>query len=304
MAALGLGLAALGRPGYMTVGHAADLASTSVDGMARHLAAMCSAAYVAGVRHFDTARSYGRGEAFLRDWLEKQRPADVTVSTKWGYRYTAGWSSTAPVHEVKDHGLAHLDAQWPESRATLGPWFRVLQVHSATLESGVLDDAAVLKRLAWLRGGGLQLGLSVTGARQPDIIRKAIALTLDGARLFDWVQATWNVLEPSAGDALAEAHALGVKVIVKEGLANGRLSARGDVPQFVAEAATRGVSPDALALATALAQPWASVVLMGAATLPQLESNLHAVKLEGVDPRGFARAPGEYWAERAQLAWS
>jgi aryl-alcohol dehydrogenase-like predicted oxidoreductase len=288
----------------MTVGHASDLASTSVDAMGRQLAVMCEAAYAAGVRHFDTARSYGRGEAFLRDWLEKRQPAGVTVSTKWGYRYTAGWSATAPVHEVKDHSLAHLDAQWPESRATLGPWFRVLQVHSATLESGVLDDVAVLKRLAWLRGGGLQLGLSVTGARQADIIRKAIALELDGARLFDWVQATWNVLEPSAGEALAEAHARGLKVIVKEGLANGRLSARGDVPHFLAAATARGVSPDALALATALAQPWAAVVLMGAATKAQLESNLQALKVDAVDPRGFARAPGEYWAERAQLAWS
>jgi aryl-alcohol dehydrogenase-like predicted oxidoreductase len=208
------------------------------------------------------------------------------------------------VHEVKDHSLAHLDAQWPESRAALGPWFTVLQIHSATLEGGVLDDAAVLDRLAWLRAGGLQLGLSATGARQGEVVRRALGIERDGRPLFEWVQATWNVLEPSAGEALAEARARGVKVIVKEGLANGRLSPRGDVPAFLEEARARGVSPDALALGTALAQPWASVVLMGAATLEQLASNLRARGVAPVDVMRFAKPPAVYWAERATLAWT
>lgn len=304
MANLGLGLAALGRPGYMTLNHAEDVASTSLDAMAKHTAAMCEAAYAAGVRHFDTARSYGRAEHFLRTWLDKRNPTDVVVSTKWGYKYTAGWVADAPVHEVKDHSLAQLDAQWPESRASLGPWFRVLQIHSATLESGVLDDAEIIKRLAWLRNGGLELGLSATGPRQAEVLRRALTVAADGRPLFSWVQATWNVLEPSAGEALAECHAAGLKVIVKEGLANGRLAARGDVPAFQAAAAARGVTPDALALATVLAQPWASVVLMGAATLDQLASNLKAIGLTPVDPRGFSVPAEAYWAHRARLPWS
>jgi aryl-alcohol dehydrogenase-like predicted oxidoreductase len=304
MAALGLGLAALGRPGYLTIGHAEDVPSTTMEGMTKHAFAMCDAAYAAGVRHFDTARSYGRAEQFLREWLEKRQHADVVVSTKWGCRYAAGWVPTAAVHEVKDHSLAQLDAQWPESRALLGRWLRVLQIHSATMESGVLDDPAVLKRLAWLRSGGLSMGLSVTGPRQAETLRKALSVEVDGQRLFDWVQATWNVLDPSAGDALAEAHARGLKVIVKEGLANGRLTTRGDVPTFNAAAAARGVTPDALALATVLAQPWASVVLLGAATLGQLASNLKARDVAPVIGHGFTRQPELYWAERARLVWS
>ena len=39
--------------------------------------------------------------------------------------------------------------------------------------------------------------------------------------LFDCVQATWNVMEQSAGPALLEAHEAGLEVIVKEALANG-----------------------------------------------------------------------------------
>jgi aryl-alcohol dehydrogenase-like predicted oxidoreductase len=307
MATLGLGLAALGRPGYMTLGHAGDLPDTSVEAMAAHAARVLDAAYGAGLRHFDVARSYGQGEAFLRAWLDARQPAGVTVSSKWGYRYTAGWRADALVHEVKDHSLAHLEAQWAESRATLGPWLRVYQIHSATLESGVLSDGAVLHRLARLRDDeGVQVGLSVTGPRQADVIDAARSISIGGRRLFDWVQATWNVLEPSAGPALARARADGLEVIVKEAVANGRLTARGDVPDFVAEAARQGVTPDALALALALAQPWASVVLSGAATTVQLAENLAArtLRVGAGDWARFAQPPERYWSARASLRWT
>lgn len=303
MAVLGLGLAALGRPGYMTVGHSVDLPSTSVEAMRLHAQAMCQAAYDAGVRHFDTARSYGQGEAFLGEWLAAKGPAGATVSSKWGYRYTANWASNAPVHEVKEHTRAHVETQWPQSKALLGAWLQVYQVHSATLESGVLDDASVLDFLATLRDAGTAMGLSVTGARQPEVIRRALKVVRGGRRLFDWVQATWNVLEPSAGEALAEARAQGVRVIIKEPLANGRLGPRGDVPRFLAQARELRVGADALALAVALAQPWADVVLMGAVTAEQLRSNLTATSVPAVTT-SFALKPEQYWAERATLAWT
>lgn len=304
MASLGLGLAALGRPGYMTLGHAADLPSTAPEAMRAHCHAMLDAAWAGGVRHVDAARSYGEAEAFLASWIALRRPAGLTVSSKWGYRYTAGWQRDAAVHEVKDHSLSHLEAQWPESRARLGAALGVYQVHSATLESGVLDDAAVLDRLARLRDEeGVAVGLSVTGPRQPAVIEKALTVYRGARRLFDWVQATWNVLEPSAGPALAAAHELGVRVIAKEGLANGLLGPRGASPAWRALAAEHGVSTDQLALGVALAQPFLDVVLSGAATLPQLASNLGA-RPQPVDVSAFAVEPSRYWAERAALAWS
>src|SRR3954466_15692319 len=68
--AIGLGLAALGRPGYLTLGHGQDLgADRSVEAMERHAHAVLDGAYDAGVRYFDAARSYGRAEAFLASWL-------------------------------------------------------------------------------------------------------------------------------------------------------------------------------------------------------------------------------------------
>ncbi len=112
-------------------------------------------------------------------------------------------------------------------------------------------------------------------------MRRGTALEVDGRPLFSAVQSTWNLLETSAGPALAEASAAGFRVLVKEGVANGRLTDRGlpaDSPVRAA-AAEAGVGPDAVALAAALAQPWADVVLSGAVTADQLRANARAVGL-------------------------
>jgi aryl-alcohol dehydrogenase-like predicted oxidoreductase len=304
---LGLGLAALGRPGYINVDHHDDLAGgTEVAVMERHAGTLLDTAYEAGVRYFDAARSYGKAEAFLASWLEQRAlpPGAVTVGSKWGYTYTAGWRVDAERHEVKDLSVTTLRRQLAESRDLLGPHLRLYQIHSATLESGVLDDRPVLEELKRLRETGLAIGLTVTGAHQAETIERALE-----ARIFDTVQATWNLLERSAGAMLAEAHAAGLGVIVKEALANGRLTVRGDVPALRKLSERRGVAPDALALAAALAQPWADVVLSGAATVETLRSNLTAPGLElgeRLDPEleALAEEPARYWEERAALPWN
>ncbi len=300
MAELGLGLAALGRPGYMTLGHAEDFASTTPEAMERQAHAVMDAAYANGVRHFDAARSYGRAEEFLAHWLSARSPAGVRVSSKWGYRYTAGWRSTADSHEVKDLSRAHLDSQWEESRALLGRWLDVFQIHSVTMESGVLRDARVLERLSELKASGVEIGLSVTGARQADVIDAALELPV-----FTWVQATWNVLEPSAGPALQRAKNRGLRVITKEGLANGLLSSRGQLGEWNRLAARHGMTPDALALGIALQQPFIDVVLSGAATVAHLESNLRARNApRTAEWETFSRSATTYWDERSRLAWT
>ena len=86
---LGLGLAAVGRPAYINLGRDDDLGSDrSVEALERRAHDLLDAAYAAGVRYFDAARSYGRAEAFLASWLDDSRPAGVTVGSKWGYAYT------------------------------------------------------------------------------------------------------------------------------------------------------------------------------------------------------------------------
>lgn len=288
---VGLGLAAVGRPGYINLGRGRDLpADRSVEALRARSHDLLDAAYAAGIRYFDVARSYGLAEAFLAAWLDGHD--DAVVGSKWGYIYTAGWRVDAPVHEAKDHGVATFDRQLAESLELFGDRLDLYQIHSVTPESTALTDRALHRRLADLAGRGVTVGLSTSGPHQADAIRAALRVEVGGTPLFRTVQATWNPLEPSAGPALAEAHADGRAVIVKESLANGRLADR-----------------DAAAIAAALHQPWAAVVLSGAATTAQLAANLRALDLRAHEPSApgllpAAETPADYWRHRAALPWS
>jgi aryl-alcohol dehydrogenase-like predicted oxidoreductase len=312
---LGLGLAALGRPAYIALGRAEDFPEgREPDAMERQAHAVLDAARAAGITYYDAARSYGRAEAFLRSWLDARRipPGEAIVGSKWGYRYVGGWQVGADRHEVKDHSVEALRAQLAESRGLLGPYLALYQIHSATPETGVLDDAEVLDALAALRDAGLRVGVTVSGRRQAETVRRALAIRRGGTPLFAAVQATWNVLERSCEEALREAHAAGRTVIVKEALANGRLTARGDAGRagpLALLARDLHVGPDAVAIAAALARPWASVVLLGAATVEQLRSNVRALGLRAGPAllarlEGLRQDPAEYWAARAALPWT
>jgi aryl-alcohol dehydrogenase-like predicted oxidoreductase len=316
---MGLGLAALGRPGYINLGHAADLDETyEVAAMESHAHEVLDAAWAAGIRYYDAARSYGRAEQFLGSWLTARgiAPSDVTVGSKWGYTYTAGWKVDAKVHEVKEHSLAVLRRQRQESDEMLGEQLDLYQIHSATLKSGVLENDEVLDELARLRDGGLAIGLSVSGAKQAEVIERAIAVQRGGEMLFATVQATWNLLERSAGDALQQAHEAGMGVIIKEAVANGRLTARNDMPVFAeqralldAAAAEMDTTIDALALAGVLARPWVSIVLSGAARVDHLQSNVRALELTWSDDleaqlSTLTETADDYWSLRSNLAWN
>ncbi|MFF8772265.1 aldo/keto reductase [Kitasatospora sp. NPDC015120] len=317
IARFGLGTAAVGRPGYITLGRDLDLpAERTADALRERTHALLDAAFAAGVRYVDTARSYGRAEEFLGAWLaaRPREAAEVTVGSKWGYTYTAGWRvSGVPVHEVKEHSTEVFDRQLEETRALLGGLPDIYLVHSVTPDSPALTDPALHARLAALAAEGVRVGLSTSGPEQAATVRAALEVTVDGRPLFAAVQSTWNLLEPSAGPALAEAHEAGWRVVVKEGMANGRLADRNatgpDTAALRALAARTGATCDALALAAVAAQPWADVVLSGAATTAQLASNLEAVGL-AVDADAsaglavLAEPAGEYWRTRAALPWA
>jgi aryl-alcohol dehydrogenase-like predicted oxidoreductase len=154
----------------------------------------------------------------------------------------------------------------------------------------------------------VSIGFSTSGPAQAEAIRAALAVTVDGEPLFRTVQSTYNALETSAAPALAEAHDAGLTVIVKEGMANGRLAGPDapDALKAVAEETSYGC--DAVALAFVLRRPWAGVVLSGAATPLQLASNLQAAVVD-LDEEQLARLatlaedPHAYWDKRGQLPW-
>jgi aryl-alcohol dehydrogenase-like predicted oxidoreductase len=316
---IGIGLAALGRPGYINIGHGDDLENTyDVAAMEARAHAVLEAAYEKGVRYFDAARSYGRAEAFLGSWLRKKglSQEDVVIGSKWGYTYTADWKVGAQAHEVKEHTLTVLQRQWRESQSNLGLYLDLYQIHSATIESGVLENNRVLAELARLKSGGIAIGLSVSGPQQREVIEQSLKVKVDGVRLFDCVQATWNLLEKSAGASLAKARDMGIGVIVKEALANGRLTGRNDEPAFThkleilkREAHRLRTTVDGIALAGVLAQPWVDVVLSGAATIDHLQSNLRAVDVildeeAALELNKLSEPKEAYWKVRSGLRWN
>jgi len=322
MAQLGLGMASLGRPGYINLGHGQDLNHDySIESVRNNAFEVLNQAWNSGIRHFDVARSYGRAEEFVSQWIrEMSIPSqEITISSKWGYTYTAAWKVRTPngvAHEVKRHELPVLQRQYATSLNQLGEHLKIYQIHSATKESGVLNNQPVLEFLDRIRQTGTSVGLSVSGPEQAETIEKALTVEVNGERLFQSVQATWNLLEQSAEAALRKAHDLGLKVIIKESVANGRLTPRNQSPNFRSQkeqlsrlAREHQTTIDAISIAAALNRPWAGIVLSGATTAEQVTSNLKATSLQWDDElecqtSKFAETPIDYWKSRSQLAWN
>ncbi len=319
---LGLGIAALGRPGYINLGHADDLNHEyDITKMEDQAHTVLDAAWDAGISYFDVARSYGKAEAFLGSWLTSRNidPELITVGSKWGYTYTAGWQvklADGQQHEVKEHSLVVLQRQITESRSLLGKYLTLYQIHSATLDSNVLSNQAVLSELARLREKGLAIGFTASGVNQAETIWQALDVRVDNMPLFSSVQATWNLLEQSAGPALLAAHEAGLGVIIKETLANGRLTSRNSSPEFQrqqsileADAKNRHSTVDAISLAAVLQQPYVDVALSGAVRIDHLQSNLQAVELaQGESMEDLldqlVQPAEEYWENRSQMRWN
>lgn len=305
---LGLGLAAIGRPAYITVGRDDDLgqgADRSIEGMRERAHALLDAAWWLGVRYIDAARSYGHAEEFLGSWLAAHpgRRDELTIGSKWGYEYVGDWRMDAEVHERKEHSLAMLERQWAETVEALGTEPDVYLVHSLTPDSPALGDDALLTRLAEIAEGGVRVGFSTSGPAQGEVLRTALARP---DLPFSAVQTTWNLLEQSAGDALAAANDARWLVVVKETLANGRLTPRGDEPAAAALAAEDGQPLDGLAIGAAVSHAWADIVLTGAVTRKQLRENLGARVPALPEERlaELAEDPVQYWAERSARSWA
>ncbi|MEC3979383.1 aldo/keto reductase [Amycolatopsis sp. H20-H5] len=305
---IALGLAALGRPAYINLGRVDALpAIRDVAAMRATTYEVLDAAYAAGVRWFDVARSYGLSEDFLGGWLADRAVSDVTVSSKWGYTYVGAWRLDADVHEVKDHSAARFREQWAQSRDLLGRSISLYQVHSLTVDSPLFADHALHESLASLADEGIRVGFSTSGPAQADAIRRAFELEAAGRPVFTAVQSTWNLLEPSAGPALAEAHGNGKLALVKETVANGRLVVE-PPPALVRIAAERGVGPDAVALAAVFSQRWADRAVIGPSSTTQLRENLLADGMtlnadELAELAAVAEVPQSYWEHRSCLGW-
>ena len=311
---MGLGMAALGRPEYINLGHGDDLShGKTVEHLRENAYQVLDLAFQNGVRYFDTAQSYGNGELFLKDWISRNdlKENDLTVGSKWGYTYTANWKPKAKIHEVKDHSHSTLARQYPISRRRLSPHLKIYQIHSATFESGVLRNFDVLDYLGKLKEKGLLVGLSVSGQHQGDVLKEALKISFAEERLFDVIQVTYNLLERKAEEAIQSAYDQGVAILIKEGVANGRLTARNTKLEesLISILTEYNCTLDALALSFISSQSWRSVVLSGATNRQQLASNLKFSEIELSNSTlkhlsSLAIDSSQYWKQRSLLTWN
>lgn len=312
----GLGTAALGRPQYINVRQeksmTIDLEAFKIKGFE-----VLERAYQLGVRYFDTAPGYGLAEQLLLDWLTSKNDPTIQVATKWGYTYVANFNSNAKIHEIKEHSIAKLNEQWNVSKA-FAPNLKVYQIHSATLETGVLENEAVLNQLLVLKNEyKIEIGITTTGTNQIDVIKKALDITVNDVQLFDAFQVTYNVLDQSLNAMDAELSSQNKKVIIKEALANGRLFRNDNFTHYnklydVLEELSKKHQVGIDAIALKFCQQTInnnSIVLSGASNITHLESNLKTASFELSDKdlqvlKDFQIETTNYWNERKQLNWN
>ncbi|MFT5765074.1 MAG: aryl-alcohol dehydrogenase-like predicted oxidoreductase, partial [Saprospiraceae bacterium] len=238
------------------------------------------------------------------------------IATKWGYTYVADFNPDAAQHEVKEHSVEKLNGQWEQS-IKLRPNLSTYQIHSATLETGVLENKAVLNRLAELKQEhGLKMGISTTGDNQVEVLKKALAVKANGLELFDAFQVTYNILDQSLAEVMPLLDSLGKRVIIKEALANGRLFPNDNYPHYSALyvllkrlSEKYRVGIDAIGLRFCIDSIHPFMVLSGASVLPHLSDNLKAMNFqleadEVQQLKSFGVKPVDYWQERKKLGWN
>lgn len=312
---IGLGTAAIGRPQYININQE-DKAPFSLSTFKQNGIEMLDCAYDTGIRYYDTAPGYGLAEQLLLDWVKEKNDPNITVATKWGYTYVADFDQNAEVHEIKEHSLNKLDEQWEVSKQLL-PYLKYYQIHSATLESGVLENEAVLERLFQLKEEhNIKVGLTTTGSNQAEVLQKAMDVHFNGEQLFEVFQCTYNVLDQSIYELGRQIISNGKQLVIKEALANGRLFPNIAYPDYQdlysnLEALSKKyeVGVDAINLQFCLSNLVGATVLSGANKPAYLRHNLKATKFD-LNPQEieelsqFKTTPELYWKERKQLTWN
>ena len=302
LSVLGFGCGAVG--GFMVRGDPADQERV----IARAIAA--------GVNYFDTAVQYGDGESErnLGRVLQKLKPADVVVGTKVRIPPDTFGRIADAITTSLDGSLARLGLERVD----------IFHLHNTITETGggsalsvrqVLDD--VMPAFERLRGQGKIGLLGMTAIGDTAALQQVI-----DARAFDSAQVVYNMLNPSAAEALPanypaqdygrlfeSTEAAGVGVVGIRVLAGGALSGSaerhpiaGPAPEPIGSAmhydadverarrliplVEEGFAASLTEAATrfALSHPAMGTILVGMATPQQFEDALAAVE-KGPLPR-------------------
>ena len=312
---IGLGTAAIGRPIYINIRHEKPRVDLSLEEFRKKGVRILDDAYDKGVRFFDASPGYGLAESLLIEWLRQKNDPDIIVATKWGLSYVANFDINAAVHEIKEHSLERLNAQWEFSRKLL-PNLKIYQIHSATLDTGVLDNKAVLQRLHQIKKDyNIIIGITTTGVNQVEVLKKAVDIELENEPLFSSFQSTYNIMDQSILQLKEFFLNANRQLIIKESLANGRLipntsfKEHNGLYKYITKLADKyNVGADAIAIRFCIDSFPEAVTLSGASSANQLQSNLAAktFKLQKEEMEllsSYKIDPVIYWGERKQLSW-
>ena len=313
---LGFGTAAIGRPLYINIKKEKAASDISKDIFISSGIKMLDAAYDKGIRYFDTAPGYGIAEQMLIDWVAEKVDDTVEVATKWGYTYIADFDPNAVQHEVKEHSIIKLDEQWSKSKNLL-PRLKTYQIHSATIETGVLHNERILHRLAELQDEyKLLIGITTTGKNQLEVLKKALDVEVDGKEIFDAFQVTYNIFDQSLTSIVKDVALRKKRLIIKEALANGRIFPNIKYPHYSKAyqhlnqlSQKYNVGVDAIGLRFCMDSIPVFKVLSGAANQDHLSGNMKVVDFTLDDEdinllKELSIEPSEYWNERKQLVWN
>lgn len=197
-----------------------------------------------GVNLFDTAPAYGSSEERLGAALAGRRDR-VVLTTKVGEEFEQGQSrydfaATAVVASV-ERSLRRLRTEAVD----------VVFVHAHRDDLAILDHTEVVETLVELRQRGLTRAIGWSG--------KTVAAESRALAWADVLMIEYHLDEVSHADIITQAQAAGVGVLVKKGLASGRLPAATAIP-FVLE------------------QPGVASVIVGGLDLAHMAANVASAR--------------------------
>ena len=167
-----------------------------------------------GINYLDTAPAYGLSEERIGRALAGRR-GEYVLSTKVGETFEAGRStydfSSGAVRASVQRSLRHLRTDAVD----------LVFIHSGGNDLAILEQTDAVPTLQSLRSGGLVRAIGFS-ARSVEGARAALAWA-------DAIMVEYHLDDPSQAPVIAEAAAADVGVVVKKGLAAGRLDPAGAV---------------------------------------------------------------------------
>lgn len=268
----------------------------------------------AGITYFDTASRYGDGESERNLGRALPKRDGLVLGTKFRLTAEDRGRVAEAIERSLEASLQRLRRDHVDLLQLHNPLAAVDAGDRLAIEIALEQVAPALERL---RTAGKTRFVGFSGVGEPAALHRAVE-----SGLFDTVQVVYNALNPSAGgpmpaDApgldygglLDKAHASGMGTIVIRALAGGALSGSaerhpvamqsvdpiGSAPSFADDVArARALEPHARAAGCSslaeyaqrfvISHPAVSTMLIGTATLEQLEVAIAAVEKGPLKP--------------------